>query len=180
MKVQASNLNFRILIPVACIAVLDLIIKTWVVSTIGFQKELKLVEDTFSIIAIKNMRMAFGFRDSTQFLLFEGIDIIFKLLFLFVFARIQTRDVAKGFKWAAAMIVFGWVGNLADRLIFSEEGDNGSYLHMDYFYDALATNAVTSITTMMIMIGWVLLVIMVLVRNKDVRKIFVRSKSVTA
>jgi lipoprotein signal peptidase len=162
----------RILLFVASLAIFDLIIKIWTVRTLGFQNKLKLIGDLVWIIPIRNV----GTSGKTLFAT-DGILILLQLLFLFVFYRIQTQGVAKGFKWASSLIVFGWIGNWADHFIFSDEAYPAQFTHMDYFYDGVLTNSVTSITQIMILGGWLLLLIMIIVRFRDVRKIFSNATS---
>ncbi len=46
------------------------------------------------------------------------------------------------------MIAFAWLGNLSDHFILSSESNMPDfYAYMNWFYEGLITNTVTSITT---------------------------------
>jgi signal peptidase II len=166
-----EKVKLRILIIVLTITVLDLIIKAWALSALGFGNQMKLAGDIFLIVPVKNIRMSLGI--SNYWSIAVILDLLFKLLFLVFFTRIHNRVIADGFKWSSALILFGWIGNFIDRLLFSE-GDS-SYIHMDYFYDGLVTRSVTSITTAMILAGWIVLLVVTIVRFRDLKKIFAKA-----
>jgi len=111
--------------------------------------------------------MALGL--GAELILIQIIGWIFKIAFLF-FYKNSKKDTLNISKIATTLIIFGWIGNLLDRLLISD--NNGSYVQIDYFFDNVITKTATNISSMPSLTGWILLLIFAVIKFKKFKAIF--------
>jgi lipoprotein signal peptidase len=161
----------RFMTLVGGVLILDILIKSIVVNVFQPTEMSELLGGIFSIGRIQTIRMA-GFNFGAVSILF-WITLMVQVLILWFTIRVQKRAVHKFYKYATIMIVFGCIGNYVDWILFS--GGNFSYVYTEYFYFSL-TGSLWSLTTLMITVGWLLLLLSVMIAFKDLKVIFSKAK----
>lgn len=163
---------FIVISPIIALVIIDLIIKYWISNNLLLGQRQELIGDVFMIIPINNLGMAFGFGSGLSIIDIGSwtIKIIFSVLFIKIL-NVKTLNI---FKLSSALILFGWIGNLLDRLFLSR-GIKG-YRFMDYFYDNLITQNITNISSILSLTGWIIFLIFIIIRFKDFKKIFQKTK----
>lgn len=156
--------------------VADLVIKYFI--TMKFQpgETISFANSWITIGRIENLRLPLGFVGGLDVVGY--ITIAVQLLFLMLFIRIQIRDVDPYFKYSSVLIVFGWIGNYLDRLFFAK--GNWAYMHMDYFNLALAGKSVINLSSLMILIGWFLLLVVALLKFSEFKSLFRKNASLSS
>ena len=120
------------------------------------------------LVTIGNVKtMKFAFSSTPIYMIFPIAQVLFVLLFF----RLQKLEVHRLFKYSSTMIVFGWLGNFLDKLILSQDGAN--YLHLDYFNIGGSGNFM-NISSVLVLIGWILFLAAIIIGFKDLKKIFKR------
>jgi signal peptidase II len=169
---QKKNPQVFIFISIAILVVIDLIIKYWVSNHLAVGQLKAIWGENFYITRVDNLWMAWGINIPRSYF-FEIFRFIPKILFAVVFIIILRRDTLMVFKIPAALVLFGWTGNLLDRLLFA--AGKPAYLFMDYFYDNLFTGSVISISSTFANVGWILLPLFVILKFKSFKNIFQKS-----
>jgi lipoprotein signal peptidase len=168
---HAEKYPVRFMTLVGGVLILDILIKSIVVNVFQPTEMSDVLGGFFSIGRIETVRMV-GFNFGSVSILF-WITVVMEVLMLWFTIRVQTRPVHNFYKYATIMIVFGGIGNYVDWILFSR--GNFSYVYTEYFYFSL-TGSLWSLTTLMITVGWLLLLLSVMIAFKDLKVIFSKAK----
>jgi len=166
-----SKVTVKFLILAIAWVLADLIIKYFIRSNFEPTEMTPFMNGFFSIGRIHTVRIAFG--DDYNLIGYAGI--LFRLIVLIFFIRIWKAPVSSLFKIACVFIVAGWIGNYIDRFAFSE--GNTGYVQMDYFYINGVFDFFFSLTGIIILIGWILLLIAMIIRVNDLKILFSRKQT---
>ncbi len=172
---NTKNHTWRFLIIISIIVVVDFLIKLIIVNTLQVHEEVNVIDNFFSIIRIHTMKLAYGFPG--DYWIIDIVRFTFHALILLLAIRIQKRNVYKTYKYSTIMIVCGWIGNYLDRFLLAM-GDS-SYIQLDYLYFH-AVGIIFNLSTEVILVGWILLIVSIVVRFRDLNVIFSKEKSVVA
>ncbi len=173
---KLQNLFYGYILFACALSLADLLTKYMIIQKFEQGEMLSLLNGWVAIGRIENLRLPLGFNGGLGF--FGYLVIAIQLVFVFYFMRIQLRKVDNFFKFSSALIVFGWMGNYLDRLFFAN--GNWAYVHLDYFNLTLAGNAVINISSLMILIGWIVLVVISLIRFNEFKSIFRENRNLSA
>jgi len=165
----AKNYTATFLIIISIIVAVDFIIKLIIVNTLQQHEEVVVINNVFSIIRIHNIKLALRLQGG--YWMVDIVRFTFHAALLLLTIIIQKRNVHKLYKYSTVMIVGGWIGNYMDRFLLAQ-GDS-SYIQMDYLYFFMS-GPVFNLSTTIISIGWVLLIISVIIRFRDLKLIFSR------
>lgn len=115
------------LIIAAAIAVIDQVIKYFVVQNVPLNTSITVIDNLFSITYIKNKGIAFGmFTNMRWFFVVATAVVIIALVVYFI----KTKNNNKLALTAAALIIGGGIGNLIDRVFLGYVVD---YLSLSFF-----------------------------------------------
>lgn len=170
------NLHYGYILLAFILCVTDLVVKIFIIKNFEPGEIIPKLNGWIAIGRIETLRMPFGFNGGPGF--FGYFVIAVQLVFVIFFIRIQSRSVDKFFKLASVFIVFGWIGNYLDRLFFAN--GNWAYVHLDYFNFALAGNSVVNISSIMILIGWIVFIVNSVIKFREFRSLFRKDRSVSA
>lgn len=164
-----KNVPLKILLLPVLLMVADLIIKAWLVNTLPNGENITMAGGAIAIQRITTYRMAL--RVNAWPHIIDFVHLAFQIAFVVFFMKALRANVHNSFKLASALIVAGWIGLYLDRFLFSAPGSGA--LYQDYVI--IANSFVTSLTSLMIMVGWILLLLSVVIRFKDLKIIFKRA-----
>ena len=167
---KANNYTIRFLILMACLVIIDVIIKAIVVNHFQPTQTAYVVEGHVIVGRIQNLSMAFGFRGGFTWI--DVVRVIIHVLMVWLAVRIQQRPVSKGYKYGSAMIAGGIIGGYIDWLLFS--GGTPGYRSMDYIA-IHPIEGMHSISSVLGTVGWVILIISIIISFKDLKVIFSRT-----
>lgn|GEM_PF-4065503 len=149
-----KRFNKRAIILGFSILILDLILKSLIQRNIADGHYKEILGGLITLGKIPNFKMALG--SNVTATLLSAVIIIFQLAFTYVSFLLQKSEVNNLFKYSTTVIVCGWLGNLLDKLFFSN--GNKSYVSLDYFNIA-GTSFYSNLSSVMTQIGWLLLLL---------------------
>ena len=107
---------------------LDWITKTWIVKSLGYADRIEVVENFFYITHVRNPGAAFGMLATSpepfRLTFFIGVTLIAIALIFSFYRRLAPGDRLSAL--ALGLILGGAVGNLYDRIVYTEVID---FLH---------------------------------------------------
>ena len=167
------NKKFYIgMIIIMAIILLDLFIKRWLINNFEIGEIAVSIKNFLIVSRVETHTMSYGFRPQVDY--FFIIEIGFQLIFLLFFITILIRKINMQFILFSIMIIGGWAGNYFDKLFFS---NTSSYQHLDYLNFNVVSSAFINLSSLMSMLGWILLIFTVIFKYKDFRKVFVKAKT---
>lgn len=134
------------------IFILDLILKSHIHRNIPDDHFEEIFGGLITLGKMPNLKMAFG--SNAIGILLSVVIITFQLAFTYFSCLLQKSEANSLFKYATTMIVCGWLGNLLDKIFFSN-GDT-SYVSLGYFNIA-GTSFYSNLSSFMTHLGWLLL-----------------------
>jgi hypothetical protein len=161
----SKNPANRFILLAAMIAVIDLLLKVIVTKTLEPTEHHEWLGGLIGIGRIQNVRMAFGFREG--YLIIDIVKIVFQIIFVLIFLKIQRIQVNKLFNYSSTLIVFGWLDHYTDKLLLAN--GTGGYVFLSYIN---VNNSFTDIASIMIFLGWTLLIIAILSKFSDFKLVF--------
>lgn len=162
-----KNITKKLILICFGITLLDFAIRIFISSKMTLGTFNEILGGLITVSPIKTSTIAFGNGPAIKL---EQISImVFQLLFVLLFVRIQKLEINKLFKYATTLIVFGWLGNYLDQIFLARGIPN--YQHLDYF-KILNIGSFTNISTILVLVGWVLLIFAVVIGFKDLKIIF--------
>jgi lipoprotein signal peptidase len=161
-----KNAPLKILLLPVFLMVADLIIKAWLVNNLPNGESINIAGEAITIQRITTHRMALRINAWSHII--DYVHLAFQVAFVVFFMKALRANVHNSFKLASALIVAGWIGLYLDRFLFSAPGSGALYLD----YVIVANSFVTSLTSLMIMVGWILLLLSVVIQFKEVKIIF--------
>ncbi len=173
---KLRNLHYGYIVLACVLCVTDLVVKIFIIKNFETGEIIPKLNGWIAIGRIETLRMPFGFNGGPGF--FGYLVIAVQVVFVIFFIRIQSREVDKFFKLATVFIVFGWIGNYLDRLFFAK--GNWAYVNLDYFNLALAGNSVINLSSLMILIGWFLLIVVALLKFSEFKSLFRKNTSLSS
>jgi lipoprotein signal peptidase len=165
----------KVISLIALLVIIDLLIKSWVANNFGLGQKQELLGSSFMLVRVDNLGMATRLNSNLNIQEIGGWG--FKILSSVLFIKIFRKETLSVFKVSSTLILFGWIGNLLDRIFLSK--GNQAYRFMDYFYENVLTNSVTNISSILSMTGWIILFIFIIVRFREFKKIFNRAGNKT-
>jgi len=160
------------MVIIVVFVLVDLFIKKYITDNFETGKPIFSIKNFLVIAKVETHSMSFGWKKQVNY--FSIVNIIFQLLFLIVFIRMLIRKTNNRSIIFSFMIIAGWAGNYFDKLFFST---SSSYQHLDYLSFTIVSDAFTNLSSLMNLLGWILLLLAVIFKFKDFKKIFERSKS---
>ena len=151
--------------------ILDLLFKILINKNYEQGQYNQILGGLITIGNVKTISMALGFEISYKIILV--IRIVIQLLFVLLFFRVQGLNVKILYKYSITLLIFGWLGNYMDRFILMSGDLN--YQHLDYLR-LIGFRPFMNISTVMVSLGWILLLIAIVTGFKEIKMIFSRSK----
>ncbi|MBN1181543.1 MAG: signal peptidase II [Bacteroidales bacterium] len=152
---------------VLILIIVDLLIKYIIISKLHQYQRIALLHGFIELCRIQTNSAAFGFASLN---ILGIIRLVLQVTFMILFIRIQFVSVNKWYKYSSALVVFGWIGNYLDKIIFSN-GEK-TYAHLDYFYVRGFSHSILNLSTVMTLTGWIAFIMVIIIRFKDLKIIF--------
>ena len=168
------HLIFKWIFLAVLIVIIDLFLKYRIKENYEYGQGFGILNDFILIKNINLMRMGGGFRFDDSYSPATIIPIVYHLLFLVLFIRIQTIRIDKLFKLSTLFIFFGIAGNYIDRFSFSN-GEAG-YVQMDYIYIEDLSSVFFNLSSLLCYAGWIIFFITMIKKFKETKKIFSHGK----
>lgn len=165
---KPHNYTIGFIVLTMTIILIDLILKSVIIKNFEIGEKFQLIGGLITISRVQNLRLAFGFEISPKVI--EIIKIIIQVIFVLIFVKIQKVKINKLYKYSMTLIVFGWIGNYIDRIIFSNS--NSNYMYLDYLNISGVFRFFTNLSSLITSIGWLLILIAIIIKTKDLRIIF--------
>lgn len=166
---KTAHYSGRFILLALLLLIVDLFIKSFIINEFDLGEHRPILGEFVALIRVTTVKSGLFSASGDQFLNIS--KAIFKLLIVLLAIRIQLRAVHKLFKYSTVLISAGWLGNLLDYS-FSADG-NASYMSTEYLYLDFLRYCL-SITSLMILVGWLMLIASVIVYPKDLKKIIQR------
>lgn len=123
-----------LILPAACVLILDQITKLWVSRTIALNEAIPVIPGFFNLVHVRNRGMAFGMMNrpgsdwSSYALIAASVVAIAVLLFWFGKTKHEGYRLVMGL----SLVIGGAMGNLIDRLRLGEVTD-----FLDFYLSSL-------------------------------------------
>lgn len=137
--------------------------------TIPYGQTKELVGESFMLIHIENFGMATKYNANP--LVWSITTYVFKIVVSIFLLIILMRSTLTIFKISSALILGGFIGNALDQLLLYS-GNDEAYQCIDYLYVHVFAQIITNISSMLFVMGIVLLFISIVIRFNQFKKTF--------